>query len=211
MQNRACVVATGLALTRTRNEYRMSEPRLTFATQSEWDAWLQAHGSASSGVWLRLAKKSAEQATVTYAEAVEVALCHGWIDGRKQSEGEHHWLQRFTPRTARSIWSKINKAKAEALISAKRMRPAGLAAIEKAKRDGRWDAAYASARTSTVPDDLQQALDACPKAKAFFETLNGQNRYAILFRIQNVKKAETRAKKIARFIDMLSEGEKLHP
>jgi uncharacterized protein YdeI (YjbR/CyaY-like superfamily) len=189
----------------------MSEPRLTFATRSEWEAWLEAHGSASPGVWLRLAKKSAGQPTVTYAQALEVALCHGWIDGQKQSEGEHHWLQRFTPRTARSIWSKINKEKAQTLIAAKRMRPAGLAAIERAKLDGRWDAAYASASASTVPADLQQALDACPKAKAFFETLDGRNRYAILFRIQNVKKAETRAKKIARFIEMLSEGEKLHP
>jgi uncharacterized protein YdeI (YjbR/CyaY-like superfamily) len=189
----------------------MSEPKLTFATQSEWDAWLEANGSASLGVWLRLAKKSAEHPTVTYAQALEVALCHGWIDGQKQSEGERYWLQRFTPRTATSIWSKINKEKAEALISAKRMRPAGLAAIERAKLDGRWDAAYTSASTSTIPDDLQQALDASPKAKAFFETLNSRNRYAILFRIQNVKKAETRAKKIARFIEMLTNGEKLHP
>ena len=188
----------------------MSEPRLTFATQSEWQAWLEAHGSTSPGVWLRLAKKSAEHPTVTYAQALEVALCHGWIDGKKQSEGEHHWLQRFTPRTPTSIWSKINKEKAEALVAAKRMRPAGLAAIERAKRDGRWEAAYASASASTLPDDLQQALDACPKAKAFFEMLDGRNRYAILFRIQNVRKAETRASKIARFVDMLSRGEKLH-
>ena len=189
----------------------MSEPTLTFATPSEWEAWLEAHGSASPGVWLRLAKKSAEQPTLTYAQALEAALCHGWIDGQKRSEGEHHWLQRFTPRAARSIWSKINKEKAEALIAAKRMRPAGLAAVEQAKRDGRWDAAYASASASTIPDDLQRALDAAPKAKAFFATLDGRNRYAILFRIQNVKKAETRARKIARFVEMLSAGEKLHP
>ncbi len=188
----------------------MSEPTLTFATQSEWEDWLEAHGSASSGVWLRLAKKSAEQPTVTYAQALDEALCHGWIDGRKQAESEHHWLQRFTPRTARSIWSKINTQKAEALVAAKKMRPAGLAAIEKAKRDGRWEAAYAPASKSTVPADLEQALDACPKAKAFFETLDGQNRYAILFRIHNVKKAETRAKKIARFVAMLNDGEKIH-
>ena len=189
----------------------MSESTLTFTSQPEWEAWLEANGRASPGVWLRLAKKSAEHPTVTYAQALEGALCHGWIDGQKKSEGEHHWLQRFTPRTARSIWSKINKAKAEALVAAKRMRPAGLAAIERAKLDGRWAAAYASARTSTTPDDLQRALDACPEARAFFQTLDGQNRYAILFRIQNVKKAETRAKKIARFVEMLSRGEKLHP
>ena len=189
----------------------MSEPRHTFATQSEWEAWLEGHGGTSPGVWLRLARKSAEQPTVTYAQALETALCHGWIDGQKQSEDQHYWLQRFTPRTARSIWSKINKEKAEALIAAERMRPAGLAAVERAKLNGRWDAAYASASTSTVPDDLQHALDANPNAKAFFATLNSQNRYAILFRIQNVKKAETRARKIAQFIEMLSNGGKIHP
>ena len=135
----------------------MSEPGLTFATQSEWEAWLEAHGSASPGVWLRLAKKSAEQPTLTYAQALEVALCHGWIDGQKRSEGDHHWLQRFTPRTARSLWSKINKEKAEALVAAKRMRHAGQAAIEQAKRDGRWEAAYASASASTIPDALSSS------------------------------------------------------
>jgi len=189
----------------------MSEPRLTFATRSEWEAWLEGNGSISPGVWLRLAKKSAGQPTVTYAQALEGALCHGWIDGKKQSEDQHYWLQRFTPRTAKSIWSKINKKKAEALISVGRMRLAGLVAVEQAKLDGRWDAAYSSASTSTVPDDLQHALDANPKAKAFFSTLNSQNRYAILFRIQNVKKAATRAKKIAQFIEMLNDGKKPHP
>jgi len=189
----------------------MSEPRLTFATQLEWEAWLESNGSTSPGVWLRLAKKSAGQPTVTYAQALEGALCHGWIDGQKQSEDQHYWLQRFTPRTAKSIWSKINKEKAEALISADRMRPAGLVAVDQAKLDGRWDAAYSSASTSTVPDDLQQALDANPKAKAFFSTLNSPNRYAILFRIQSVKKIETRAKKIAQFIEMLNNGKKLYP
>lgn len=189
----------------------MANPTLSFINQEAWEAWLETHGEAAAGVWLRIAKRSAEQSTVSYAEAVESALCYGWIDGQKQAEDEHHWLQRFTPRTAKSIWSKINTAKAEALISAGRMRPPGLRAVDLAKQDGRWEAAYTSASTSTVPDDLQQALDANPKAKQFFATLNGQNRYAILFRIQNVKKAETRAKKIAQFIDMLSKGETLHP
>ena len=189
----------------------MANPTLSFINQEAWEAWLETHGEAAAGVWLRIAKRSAEQATVSYAEAVESALCYGWIDGQKQAEDEHHWLQRCTPRTAKSIWSKINTAKAEALISAGRMRPPGLRAVDLAKQDGRWEAAYSSASTSTVPDDLQQALDANPKAKQFFATLNGQNRYAILFRIQNVKKAETRAKKIAQFIDMLNKGEKLHP
>lgn len=189
----------------------MANPTLSFINQKAWEAWLETHGEAAAGVWLRIAKRSAEQSTVSYAEAVESALCYGWIDGQKQAEDEHHWLQRFTPRTAKSIWSKINTAKAEALISAGRMRPPGLRAVDLAKQDGRWEAAYSSASTSTVPDDLQQALDANPKAKQFFATLNGQNRYAILFRIQNVKKAETRAKKIAQFIDMLNKGETLHP
>ena len=189
----------------------MQSPTLIFEDQAAWEAWLETHGQVSSGVWLRIAKKSAGQATVSYAQALEGALCHGWIDGQKRAENEHYWLQRFTPRTAKSIWSKINKAKAEALIAEGRMRPAGLREVDRARGDGRWDAAYASARTSAVPDDLQQALDANPKAKTFFATLNGANRYAILFRIQTVKKAETRARKIAQFVEMLSRGEKLHP
>lgn len=189
----------------------MHSPTFTFGNQEAWEAWLDVNGEAVPGVWLRIAKRSADQSTVSYAEALDSALCHGWIDGQKQAESEHYWLQRFTPRTATSIWSRINKAKAEALIAAGRMRPAGLRAIDQARRNGRWEAAYSSATTSTVPDDLQQALDANPMAKAFFATLNSQNRYAILFRIQNVKKAETRAKKISQFIDMLNKGEKLHP
>jgi len=189
----------------------MPDLTLTFASQAEWESWLERHGSATTGVWLRLAKKAADRPTVSYAQALESALCHGWIDGQKKAENEHYWLQRFTPRTARSIWSKINTAKAEALISAGRMHPAGMREVERAKQDGRWDAAYSSARTATVPDDLQKALDANKKAKAFFATLDGSNRYAVLFRIQNVKKAETRARKIARFVEMLANGEKLHP
>ena len=189
----------------------MSNPILTFTTQSDWEAWLGAHGGEAAGAWLRIAKKEADQPTVTYAEALESALCHGWIDGQKKAESEHYWLQRFTPRTARSIWSQVNKAKAEALLAAGRMRPAGLREIERARQDGRWDRAYAPAGKATVPDDLQQALDAHPQAKAFFATLNSQNRYAILFRIQHVKKAETRARKIAQYVEMLERGETLHP
>lgn len=189
----------------------VDEPKLTFATQAAWEAWLEGNGSIAPGVWLRLAKKSAGEPTVSYAQALEGALCHGWIDGQKQPEDQHHWLQRFTPRTARSSWSRINKERAEALVSAGRMRPAGLAAIERAKLDGRWDAAYASAGTSTVPDDLQQALDADQRAGRFFAALDSRNRYAILFRIQNARKAGTRAKKIAQFVEMLGKGEKLYP
>jgi len=189
----------------------MNDRKITFANQTDWEVWLGSNGEAVAGVWLRIAKKSAEQPTLTYAQALEGAICHGWIDGQKQAESEHYWLQRFTPRTAKSTWSKINKAKAEALITAGRMRPAGLREINRAKQDGRWDAAYSSASTSTVPDDLQEALDSNPKAKRFFATLDSQNRYAILFRIQSVKRAETRARKISQFIDMLNNGEKIHP
>ncbi len=189
----------------------MTDTKLTFANQEEWETWLDHHGGSSSGAWLRLAKKSAGQPTVSYAQALESALCFGWIDGQKQAENDHYWLQRFTPRTARSIWSKINKEKAEALVASGRMRPAGMREIDRAKQDGRWDAAYASASNSTVPEDLQRALDAHPEAKTFFATLNSKNRYAILFRVQNAKKPETRARKIAQFIEMLSKGETLHP
>lgn len=179
----------------------MTQSTLTFARQEEWETWLERNGASSSGVWLRVAKRSADQPTVSYAEALESALCFGWIDGQKKAESEHYWLQRFTPRTAKSIWSKINKEKAEALVASGRMRPAGRLEIERAKQDGRWEAAYASASSSTVPDDLQEALDANPKAKKFFATLNSKNRFAILFRVQTAKKPETRARKIAQFID----------
>jgi uncharacterized protein YdeI (YjbR/CyaY-like superfamily) len=189
----------------------MSAPTFTFTNQAEWESWLEINGSVASGAWLRLAKITANQQTVSYAEALESALCYGWIDGQKQAESEHYWLQRFTPRTARSIWSKINKAKAEALISAGRMQPAGMSQIDRAKQDGRWERAYSSASKSTIPDDLQKALNANKKAKAFFATLDSKNRYAVLFRIQNAKKEETRVKKIAQFIEMLANGEKIHP
>jgi uncharacterized protein YdeI (YjbR/CyaY-like superfamily) len=175
------------------------------------EAWLERNGSASAGVWLRLAKKGAQDPTVSCAEALESALCFGWIDGQKRAESERYWLQRFTPRTAKSIWSKINTAKAEVLIASGQMRPAGLLEIDRAKRDGRWDAAYSSASKAVVPDDLQAALDANRNAKAFFATLNSRNRYAVLFRIQNSKKHETRARIIAQFVEMLSNGEMLYP
>lgn len=184
---------------------------LDCASQQEWEDWLQANGNSSPGVWLRLGKKSSGRCDLSYAQALDSALCFGWIDGQKRAGSDQYWLQRFSPRRARSIWSKINVEKAKALEAAGRMRPAGLQEIAKARADGRWERAYASASSATVPEDLQSALDADPKAKAFFATLNSQNRYAILFRIQNVKKAETRARKIAQFVAMLSRGEKLHP
>lgn len=189
----------------------MTDPTLTFEHQEAWETWLEEHGSSSSGIWLRLAKKSAGQSGLSYAQALDSALCHGWIDGQKKAESKDYWLQRFTPRSPRSIWSRINKEKAEALIASGRMRPAGMRQVERARQDGRWDAAYASASKATVPEDLQRALDANPGAAAFFATLDSRNRYAILFRIHNVKKAETRTRKIGQFIDMLGKGEKIHP
>lgn len=189
----------------------MTESPLTFATQKAWEDWLAQHGDASAGVWLRLAKKGAEQATLSYAQALESALCHGWIDGQKRAENEEYWLQRFTRRSAKSLWSKINKEKAEALIATGRMRPPGMQEIAKAKKDGRWEKAYTSASNSTVPEDFQRALDANPKARTFFASLNSRNRYALLFRIQNAKKPETRARKIDEFVGMLSRGETFHP
>lgn len=189
----------------------MTESRLTLLDQKEWENWLMQHGETSTGIWLRFAKKGSGHSTLTYEEALESALCHGWIDARKQAESDQYWLQRFTRRSARSLWSRLNRDRAEALIAKGRMLPAGMAEVEKAKADGRWEAAYTSASNSVVPDDLQAALDANPKAGACFATLNGRNRYAILFRIQNAKKPATRARKIAEFIDMLNRGETIHP
>ncbi|CAM2173685.1 Bacteriocin-protection protein [Paraburkholderia sacchari] len=189
----------------------MTEPRLTLLDQNEWENWLTQNGSTSTGIWLRLAKKDAGKQTLTYEQALKSALCHGWIDGQKRTESDEYWLQRFTRRSAKSIWSKLNKERAEALIAAGRMLPAGMREIERAKEDGRWEAAYTSASNSVVPDDLQAALDANPKARAFFATLNGRNRYAILFRIQNAKKPATRMRKIEEFIGMLNRGETIHP
>ena len=186
-------------------------PTLDFASQSAWADWLEANHTLSPGLWLRLWKKGSATASVTYAEAVESALCYGWIDGQKDSYDAAAWLQRFTPRGPRSIWSKINREKIASLTAAGRMRPAGLAAVERAKLGGQWEAAYDPPSTSTIPLDFQAALDASAPAKAFYATLNSANRYAIFFRIQNVKKADTRARKITEFIAMLTRKEKIHP
>ncbi|GLI04749.1 hypothetical protein YDYSG_07790 [Paenibacillus tyrfis] len=186
-------------------------PILLFADQPSWEAWLEQNHAASAGVRLHLAKKQADVVTLTYQEALESALCYGWIDSRKEAYDESTWLQRFTPRGAKSIWSKVNKDKAEALIASGRMQPLGLRAIEAAKQNGQWDKAYESQSRATVPDDLQSELDRNPQAKAFFETLDSQNRYAILFRVHSAKKAETRAKRIQQFVTMLERGEKIYP
>ena len=184
---------------------------LLFRRQKDWQDWLGANHATSSGAWLRLAKKRSAIQSVSYREALEAALCFGWIDAQKKGESEQAWLQRFTPRRDKSIWSKVNRGKAAALIKACRMQPAGLEQVERAKKDGRWGAAYDSPGSAEVPDDLQAALDRNPRAKAFFGALDRANRYAILWRIQTVKKAETRARRIRQFIEMLKRHEKVHP
>ena len=186
-------------------------PTLAFKTQKAYETWLAKNHAKASGVWIKLAKKGSGVKSITYAEAVEASLCYGWIDGQSKSIDDTAWLQKYTPRGRRSIWSKINIGKVEALIEAGRMQPAGLAAVEAAKKDGRWEAAYEPPSKSVVPPDLQAALDANPAAKAFFATLNSTNRYAILFRTQTAKKPETRAKRIKQFVEMLEKGEKLYP
>ena len=186
-----------------------AEPTL-FKSAKAFEAWLKKQHARSDGLWLKIAKKGADEPSVTYAQAVEIALCWGWIDGQKKGLDDQHFLQRFTPRRARSIWSKINVDKVAALIEAGRMQPAGQAQIDAAKADGRWEQAYDGARTSTVPDDLQAALDTDPKAKAFFATINATNRYAVLWRVQTAVKPETRAKRIAQLVEMLARGEVIH-
>ena len=186
-------------------------PVLLFKHQKDWAAWLDKNFGTSSGVWLRVAKKATNLKSLSYNEALEVALCYGWIDAQKKSYDESSWLQKFTPRSAKSIWSKVNRGKAKELIRRGKMKPAGLKAVESAKQDGRWDAAYDSPRSATVPSDFQAELDSNAKAKAFFATLDSRNRYAILYRIQTAKKAETRTKRIQQFIRMLEKKEKLYP
>ena len=186
-------------------------PVKLFTDQKTFEAWLAAHGATSAGLWLRLAKKAATLEALSYQEALESALCYGWIDGQRKVFDEQTWIQRFTPRGPKSSWSKINRTKAEELIERGRMRPPGLAAIDGAKRDGRWDAAYDSHSTSVPPRDFLAALNKSPKAKAFFATVSRQNRYAVLYRIQTAKKAETRQKRIALFVAMLAKHETLYP
>ena len=187
------------------------EEVLFFGSQAEFAQWLAAYHGTCDGMWLRHAKKGAPAATVTYQEALEVALCFGWIDGIKKSEGAHYFRQRWTPRRARSIWSKINRDKALLYIEQGKMQPSGLAEVERAQKDGRWEAAYDGASKAVLPEDLLAAFDANPGAAEFFATLNAQNRYAVLFRIQTASKPETRARKVAQFAAMLARRETLHP
>jgi uncharacterized protein YdeI (YjbR/CyaY-like superfamily) len=184
---------------------------LVFEHQQAWEEWLSCNHSKAPGAWLRLAKKGSKIRSLTHAEALESALCFGWIDAQKKPESAGAWLERFTPRGKRSIWSKINCQKATALAECGRMRASGLKEMQRAKEDGRWARAYDSPRSAAVPEDFQAALDKSSGAKAFFATLESRNRYAILFRIQTVKRAETRARKIKEFIAMLEKHQKIHP
>lgn len=185
-------------------------PILLFASKGELEAWLEESHAAAEGLWLKIAKKGSGVESVDYAEALELALCFGWIDSQKRGFDESFFLQRFTPRRPRGKWSQINRAKAEELIAAGAMRPAGLAEVEAAKADGRWDAAYAGQRAATVPDDLREELDRNKAAAEFFAKLDSANRYAILYRLQEAKKTETRQKRLRKFVAMLERGEKIH-
>jgi uncharacterized protein YdeI (YjbR/CyaY-like superfamily) len=186
-------------------------PILLFRDESTFEAWLDAHHASADGLWLKIAKKDSGIASVNYTQALDIALCYGWIDGQKAAFDAQHFLQRFTPRRKKSMWSAINRDKVTVLITQGRMREAGQREIDAAKADGRWDNAYHSQANATVPDDLQAALDADPAAKSFFATLNGANRYAVLYRVQTAKTPENRAKKIAQLVAMLAEGKTIHP
>lgn len=185
-------------------------PVLSFSSAAEWRAWLAKAPPGSPGLWLKFARKGSDIPSVTHAEALELAICQGWIDGQTRSLDERWWLQRFAPRAARSSWSKVNREKAERLIARGEMQPAGLREVERARADGRWDAAYNAQSTAQVPDDLAREFDRLPGARAFFDTLDSRNRYAVLHRIQTAKRAETRARRIEKFVAMLARGEKIY-
>jgi uncharacterized protein YdeI (YjbR/CyaY-like superfamily) len=185
-------------------------PVLLFAGPPELEAWLEENHASSQGLWLKIAKKGVGETSVTYAEALELALAFGWIDSQKRGHDERFFLQRFTPRRPRGRWSRINREKAEALIAAEKMRPAGLAEVEAAKADGRWEAAYEGQRTAQVPPDLQRELDANPAAAELFAGLDSANRYAVIYRLNDAKKPETRERRLRKFVAMLERGEKIH-
>jgi uncharacterized protein YdeI (YjbR/CyaY-like superfamily) len=190
---------------------RRDLPVIAFKSQQAWDGWLTSQPADSKGLWLKLAKKSSGISSVSRPEAIDTALCHGWIDGQLDSFDDNYWLIRFTPRQSSSKWSEKNRARALQLVELKRMKPAGLAEIERAKKDGRWSAAYAPQSTAQVPDDLVKALAKNKTAKSFFETLDSTNRYAILHRIHSAKKPETRVARIEKFVAMLIEGKTIYP
>lgn len=186
-------------------------PVAAFPSRAAWAAWLAEHHADAPGIWLAIPKKGAGVGGVPYAEALEVALCHGWIDGQKAALDDRFWLQRFTPRRPRSAWSRVNRDKALELIGRGEMAPAGLREVERARADGRWAAAYEPASTVAVPDDLRAALDGNPAAAAAFAALDGANRYAVLHRVHAAKRPETRERRIAGFVAMLADGRKPHP
>ena len=186
-------------------------PIIPFASRDAWKGWLEEQHATANGLWLKIAKKGSGVDTVSYAEAVEVALCYGWIDGQKASFDDRYWLQRFTPRRPRSKWSKVNRQKATELIEAGEMKPAGLREVERAKANGRWDSAYDAQSTATLPDDLRRELEKNHKAREFFSKLDSRNRYAILYQIQDAKRPETRARRIAKYVAMLAEQKKPYP
>lgn len=193
----------------------MAEPKaelpiIPFASDKEWEQWLEENGASSNGLWIKMAKKESGIASINHPQALDVALCFGWIDGQRLKFDDQYFLQKFTPRRSKSTWSKVNQDKVAALIAAGRMREAGLKEIERAKADGRWEAAYESQSKMAVPDDLQAALDQNPAAQAFFKTLNSVNRFAILYRITTAKKPETHQKRLEKFIAMLNEGKKIY-
>jgi len=192
---------------KSKTPFKPDLPVKPFKTPAAWEKWLASHHQKSAGIWMQIAKKDSGIASVTYQEALDVALCYGWIDGQKRPYDERTWLQRFTPRGPRSVWSKINTGKIQVLIDAGRMQPAGLAAIEAAKANGRWESAYQPWSNPDVPPDLAAALAAKPNAKAFFETLRGGKRYAIIYRVTTAKKPETRARRIAQYVAMLERRE----
>lgn len=208
--NAAATCGTLIAMRSTRSTFRSDSAPTLFKSAKAFETWLRKNHTSSDSLWVKIAKRGADEPSITYPEAVEIALCWGWIDGQKKGLDDQYFLQRFTPRRARSIWSKVNVNKVAALIEAGRMQPPGYAQIEAAKADGRWARAYDGARSSAIPEDLLAALDAAPKAKAFFATISAANRYAVLWRIQTAVRAETRAKRIAQLVEMLARGETIH-
>jgi uncharacterized protein YdeI (YjbR/CyaY-like superfamily) len=193
------------------NEKKPELPIIPFASREAWEAWLEEHHATSDGLWLKIAKKGSGLETVSFAEALEAALSYGWIDSQAAGFDEKYWLQRFTPRRPRSKWSKRNRAKVTKLIEEGRMKPAGLREVERAKADGRWEAAYESQSAATVPEDFRRDLEKNDRTREFFATLDRANKYAILYRIQDAKRPETRARRIEKYVAMLSEQKKLYP
>jgi uncharacterized protein YdeI (YjbR/CyaY-like superfamily) len=204
-------MAISREMTKVRAKKEIESPILSFKTASQWEKWLEKNHDTSAGTWLKIQKKDSGQPSLTYADALDAALCYGWIDGQKKSGDDHSWLQKFTPRSSKSGWSKKNTEHVERLTKAGRMKPAGLAAVKAAKSDGRWEAAYDSQRNSKIPEDFLEALGRDKKAQAFFESLNKTNLYSIVYRLQTAKKPETREKRMKAILEMMAKGKKFHP